>query len=39
MESIHVEGSFETVMNKREIALEERIEEEKYESSKTLPSS
>ncbi len=39
MESIHVEGSFEIVMNKREIALEERIEEEKYESSKTLPSS
>jgi hypothetical protein len=39
MESIHVEGSFEIVMNKSEIALEERIEEDKYESFKTLPSS
>jgi hypothetical protein len=39
MESIHVEGRFEIVMNKSEIALEERIEKEKYESSKTLPSS
>jgi hypothetical protein len=39
MESIHMEGSFEIVMNKSEIALEEKFEEEKYESSKTLPSS
>ncbi len=34
-----MEGSFEIVMNKSEIALEEKFEEEKYESSKTLPSS
>ncbi len=34
-----MEGSFEIVMNKIETTLEERIEEEKYESSKTLPSS
>ncbi len=32
-------GSFEIVMNKNETALEERIEEGKYESFKTLPSS
>ncbi len=39
MELIHVEGSYEILMNEGEIALEEKTKEEKCERFKTLPSS
>jgi len=39
MEPIHVEESFEIVMNENEIAFEQKIEEERFKRSKTLSSS